>query len=197
MIECSLYGVAKQKFDDLKHEAFYREELKYEREGKIYWIYNERRVQELAVARTGHMSRSAFECDSSFENESSPVQDEEGSHTLLYYEDPDRNKQRISIARKVHKKAVEINGETERILGALKYKFLKKNDVEGFLYNMGFYNVELTRYLENSELKDYYLVKVVAENENVNIGEKILEKAINELEDYVDLVKPPIEAFMK
>ena len=111
--------------------------------------------------------------------------------TATFYDIPDRNKQRISIARKIS--TVELTENYEKFLTAIGYTVLRTNLIEG--YNG--YAIEMSRIIKNEDLPDatadlfeYYLVKVFVNTENVNEGVEVLNEAFQELNQVIKLTKP-------
>lgn len=132
---------------------------------------------------------------------------------VCFYEIPDRNKQRGSVAREVRN--VELQGDHMKFLEAIGYKKKRTNAVEGLRYYRSGYTVELSRLrkpiemLDSSEeeelmekqpevpesLFEYYLVKVFVLIEDIGLGEEIINTAFVELGEIVKLTKPTLAIF--
>lgn len=130
---------------------------------------------------------------------------------VIFYDLPDKNKQRISVVSKIVKTEIE---NYESFLNMLGYLPIKTNQISGFRYQRSGYIIELSKFykkhnLDSSEeeegrddssnipslMYDKYLVKVFVETEDVTFGEIILQKATIDLVEIVKLQKPNLSLF--
>lgn len=189
MFECSLYGLARKKFE---------------------WAgENFRRIEKVYSSGT----KKAFVHIDSIRHQGTMPGREIRSSEIIFREPPDRNKQRISIASKITR--IPATENTETFLDVLGYKHLISNVVEGSKHLRNGYQVEITRLRSSDDLIDsseeeaiateshgippdfsrFYMVKVFVETESVNDGEALLENAFQELSGQVSLIKPSLSVF--
>jgi hypothetical protein len=125
-------------------------------------------------------------------------------------ETPDRNKQRISIVQKITKLNIK---DSDLFLKTLGFNYIGLNTIEGYLYFRNGYKIEISRIMQNEDVVDsseednlneneipeellkYWLVKVFVETESITEGENMLEKAFQELNGEIDLIKPNLAVF--
>ncbi|KAM0681437.1 hypothetical protein GINT2_000639 [Glugoides intestinalis] len=132
--------------------------------------------------------------------------------TLTFYEQPDRNKQRISITRQSD--SVIFKGDYNKFLTQIGYSYVTSINVEGYAYHRNGYVVEISRLKRKVEIVDSseeeaetaddeipeclfntYLVKAFALVEKVNDGEHIINMAFQDLNDTIKLIKPDLNLF--
>lgn len=133
---------------------------------------------------------------------------------ICFYSIPDRNKQRMSIARKIT--TITLQEDYEKFLVGIGYKNTRTRLVEGYRYYRNGYIIELSKMKRASDIQDsseeeileeveqnipeflyeFYLVKVFVNTENPVEGEEILNMAFNELSDVVKVIKPSVQCFI-
>lgn len=130
---------------------------------------------------------------------------------IVFYEQPDRNKQRISIASK--RTSVEFAGDCDQLVSEMGYTHVSTNNVEGYKYNRNGYTIEISRFKRKEEIVDSseeedvvqnetpeilfenYLVKLYVLTESINEGEQIINTAFQDLNDSIKLFKPDLGLF--
>lgn len=132
--------------------------------------------------------------------------------TLSFYDQPDRNKQRISITRQTDN--VTFKGDYNKFLTQIGYSYVTSINVEGYTYHRNGYVVEISRLKRKVEIVDsseeeeevvddeipeclfsMYLVKAFALVEKINDGENIINMAFQDLNDTIRLTKPDLSFF--
>lgn len=177
MLECSVYGILIKKLN--KGVKFTRTEQ----------VYSD-------GTRTGYVVKN--------------IVDGEIKEEIIIKEIPDRNKQRISIVQKIIKFDSSNNAALLKTIG---FEPISYNRVEGYLYYRNGYKIEISRLRPAEETVDsseennfgnneipkdflkYYLVKVFLETEDINEGEMLIEKALQDLNGEVELIKPSLHVF--
>lgn len=107
---------------------------------------------------------------------------------------PDMNKSRISFCSVVQKTLVSTPRGLEGFLSALGFAFVRENNVSVVSFLRHPVEVEVSKWKSEDESVDrLHLVKVSVATENVNDGEKILSKVVEELESQVQLLRPSLK----
>lgn len=133
-------------------------------------------------------------------------------NTLMFFDLPDKNKQRTSVVTKMVK--TEINENYEEILEALGYSIVRINHVQGFKYQRNGYSIEISKFIKKEDSIDSseeenncnseeipsilftdFLVKVFVDVSDISVGEQILQKASSDLVDSIKLLKPNLSIF--
>lgn len=181
MLECSLYGISRRKL-----------KWKGDKTKKVEQIYSNGIKTAICSRNFGDLTQ--------------------GEESTIEFRDiPDRNKQRICIVTKISR--LKIHQNPELFLDALGFKFVASHILEGYIYFRNEYSIEISRFqrkeqsvdsseenhMSDVEIPDEfyknYLVKVFTHDENISEGEIRMEKAINDLCDEVELIKPKLTVF--
>lgn len=131
-------------------------------------------------------------------------------NSVIFYDLPDKNKQRTSVVSKIVKS--EMNENYDSFMISLGYSLQRTNQISGFRYLRNGYMIEISKFVkkdivDSSEEESHeeenvptalyknYLVKVFVETSDVVYGEMILQKACLDLIDVIKLIKPNLSIF--
>lgn len=203
MIECALYGMVRERFR-WKGENFSRVE-KFYSNGREKVFVNSRTVRRDGCdAGGGRSGSTADNCDSSLSEEAGRGADEAQVHEIVSRDTPDRNKQKTSVITKIRRAVVKDGQDPDRLLTSLGYTLVSTNTVEVHRYYKNGYVIELSRFVRDGcpdggerpkELYEYFLVKAFTEAGDGLADEAVLNSAFLDLEDDVQLIKPPLSWF--
>lgn len=127
-------------------------------------------------------------------------------HEIISRDTPDRNKQKTSVITKIRKTTAKNGQDPDKLLASMGYTLVSVNSVEVYSYHKNGYVIELSRFIKDNcsdmegrekppELYEYFLVKVFIEAEAGLAEETILNGAFRDLEDDIQLTKPPLSWF--
>lgn len=113
------------------------------------------------------------------------TEEQDGMH-LVSREAPDRNRNRMSLCCRLQRARTNTPETLDSLLSALGFSLVRRNRVFTIVFEREEASVEISRI----EQTGMYLVKVSAVAESAAEGEKMLSRAVEELEDQVQLIKP-------
>lgn len=180
MIECSLYGIASKIFD-WTGKSYHRKESVYSKGRNTICIRTSTPIDRAALSSHDRQNSHPAEVE------------------LIIREEPDRSKDKACMVRKQSRSRLISGGDPHMLMGALGYQLVGRTDCEVHEYRRRGYSVELSRMLskEKNGLSTHFLVKVYTESPEAATGERIIDTAYKELEEFVKLTKPPINWFIQ